>query len=39
MMTGLHTALSQRLGVAVPLVQAPVGSAAGPELAAAVFAA
>ena len=36
MMTGLRTALGERLGVAVPLVQAPVGSAAGPELAAAV---
>lgn len=36
MMTGLRNALGERLGVAVPLVQAPIGSAARPELAAAV---
>jgi nitronate monooxygenase/enoyl-[acyl-carrier protein] reductase II len=32
----LRTALCDRLGIDVPIVQAPVGSAAGPELAAAV---
>ena len=36
MTMGLRTALSDRLGITVPLVQAPVGSAAAPELAAAV---
>jgi nitronate monooxygenase/enoyl-[acyl-carrier protein] reductase II len=36
MMAGLRNALAERLGVAVPLVQAPIGSAARPELAAAV---
>jgi nitronate monooxygenase/enoyl-[acyl-carrier protein] reductase II len=36
MTKGLRTALSDRLGIAVPLVQAPVGSAAAPDLAAAV---
>ncbi len=35
----MRTALSERLGIDVPVVQAPVGSAAGPELAAAVSAA
>jgi NAD(P)H-dependent flavin oxidoreductase YrpB (nitropropane dioxygenase family) len=32
----LRTALCERLGVELPIIQAPVGSAAGPELAAAV---
>ncbi|MFD0746090.1 NAD(P)H-dependent flavin oxidoreductase [Phytohabitans flavus] len=36
MTTGLRTALTDRLGITVPVVQAPVGSAAAPELAAAV---
>ncbi|GGQ51540.1 NAD(P)H-dependent flavin oxidoreductase [Couchioplanes azureus] len=36
---GLRTDLSARLGIAVPVVQAPVGSAAAPGLAAAVSAA
>jgi NAD(P)H-dependent flavin oxidoreductase YrpB (nitropropane dioxygenase family) len=35
-MAGLHTPLCDQLGIAVPVVQAPVGSAAGPRLAAAV---
>jgi NAD(P)H-dependent flavin oxidoreductase YrpB (nitropropane dioxygenase family) len=34
--TRLRTALCDRLGIDVPIIQAPVGSAAGPELAAAV---
>ncbi|GAA3954416.1 NAD(P)H-dependent flavin oxidoreductase [Actinoplanes auranticolor] len=33
---GIRTPLCERLGIDVPIVQAPVGSAAGPELAAAV---
>jgi NAD(P)H-dependent flavin oxidoreductase YrpB (nitropropane dioxygenase family) len=33
---GLRTALCDRLGIDVPIVQAPVGSAASPELVAAV---
>ena len=33
---GLRTAFCDRLGIDVPIVQAPVGSAAGPELVAAV---
>src|SRR5919202_546675 len=32
----LRTALADRLGITVPVVQAPVGSATAPELAAAV---
>jgi NAD(P)H-dependent flavin oxidoreductase YrpB (nitropropane dioxygenase family) len=32
----LGTALCDRLGIDLPIVQAPVGSAAGPELVAAV---
>jgi nitronate monooxygenase/enoyl-[acyl-carrier protein] reductase II len=33
---GVRTPLCERLGIDVPIVQAPIGSAAGPELAAAV---
>ena len=36
MTSELRTGLSERLGIAAPVVQAPVGSAAAPELAAAV---
>ncbi|MEU8228042.1 nitronate monooxygenase [Actinoplanes sp. NPDC048967] len=36
MSRGIRTPLCERLGIDVPLVQAPIGSAAGPELAAAV---
>ncbi|SCE66888.1 nitronate monooxygenase [Micromonospora coriariae] len=36
MIVGLRTALGDRLGITAPVVQAPVGSAAAPELAAAV---
>ncbi|AVT30002.1 2-nitropropane dioxygenase [Plantactinospora sp. BC1] len=35
-MNGLTTALCRRLGITAPVVQAPIGSAATPELAAAV---
>ncbi|MGC4770349.1 NAD(P)H-dependent flavin oxidoreductase [Micromonospora sp. DT44] len=35
-MRGLRTALCERLGIGLPIIQAPVGSAAGPDLAAAV---
>lgn len=35
-MRGLRTVLCERLGIGLPVIQAPVGSAAGPDLAAAV---
>lgn len=35
-MASLHTPLCDLLGIALPIVQAPIGSASGPELAAAV---
>jgi NAD(P)H-dependent flavin oxidoreductase YrpB (nitropropane dioxygenase family) len=35
-MTAMKTALCERLGIDVPIVQAPMGGAVGPALAAAV---